>query len=1252
MNTSPARAKALGELIRKRIVLLDGAMGTLAQTLDLSEDDYRGKAFAGWPQPLKGNHDLLCLTQPHFVREIHDGYLKAGADILTTNSFTANAPSQADYGLEDRVADLNRASARIARESADEAQRRDGRPYFVAGSLGPTNRTASLSPRVEDPGYRATDFDRLAATYGIAARALLEGGADVLLVETVFDTLNAKAALYAIARVSDELRRPAPVIVSGTITDASGRTLSGQTVEAFYNSVRHASLTAIGLNCSLGAADLHPHMRELSRVAELPVSVHPNAGLPNELGEYTETPEEMAATLQAMAGEGLLNLAGGCCGTTPEHTRAMCKALDAFSPRKPPRPRPITRLAGLQPQNIDDDTGFVHVGERANVTGSAIFRRLIEADDYSAAVEVARRQVEAGANLLDVNMDEGLLDSEAAMRRYLNLLAAEPDISQVPVMVDSSRFEVLTVGLKCLQGKGVANSISLKNGEAEFLGQAREIRRLGAAVVVMAFDEQGQAESVEQRVAMAERSHHLLVHEAGFPPEDILFDLNIFAVATGLQEHDDYARAFIEAAREVRERLPGVHVSGGVSNLSFSFRGNNAVREAMHSVFLYHAIAAGMDFGIVNAGQLAVYEDIPERLRDTVEDVILNRLEGAGEKLLELAQEYQGQTAQQDESAAEWRGLPLAERLSYALVHGLDAHVVEDAEAARQASDRALDVIEGPLMDGMNTVGDLFATGRMFLPQVVKSARVMKKAVAHLVPFIEEEGSGVSSRGRLVVATVKGDVHDIGKNIVGVVLQCNGYEVIDLGVMTPCETILDTAVRENTDFIGLSGLITPSLNEMVHVAGEMQRRGMDLPLLIGGATTSPRHTALKIDPAYDGGVVYVKDASRAVGVLGELSGSGREAYLSDVARDMKRRREQPAGKRRREDLLSLAEARANRLDIDWDAEPPAEPARTGVIETLPPAPALPCCARRCGTSSRDVIETLSPTLAELYDYIDWRPFFAAWEMPGKFPQLLDDERMGRAARELWDDLHRTLIKPIKAREIPFASAGVAGIFPAASDGDDIVVFSDESREEEIGRIHGLREQRRMPPGKPNAALADFIAPQGAGGDWVGMFAVTAGGDLDKTIAKLGGGKSADDYDAIQLKALADRAAEAFAEFLHEKVRREFWGYAPEESLGNEDLIAERYRGIRPAPGYPGCPDHSEKALIWRLLDVEKRIGARLTESYAMWPAATVSGYYFAHARARYPNIGLIGEDQLADYARRKNISVDEARMWLAPNLAD
>ena len=1229
MNRPSARAEALGELIRRRIVFIDGAMGTLAQTLDLPEEEYRGREFADWPRALKGNHDLLCLTQPHFVREIHDSYLQAGADILTTNSFTANAPSQADYGLEDRVADINRASAKIARESADAAERRDGRPYFVAGSLGPTNRTASLSPRVEDPGFRATDFDRLAATYEIATRALLEGGADLLLIETIFDTLNAKAALYAIARAGDSLGRTLPVIVSGTITDASGRTLSGQTVEAFYNSIRHAPMTAIGLNCSLGATELHPHMRELSRVAELPVSVHPNAGLPNELGEYTETPEEMAATLESMAREGLLNLAGGCCGTTPEHVRMMREALAGISPRTPPRPPRMTRFAGLQPLNIDESTGFVHVGERTNVTGSAIFRRLIEADDYPAAVSVARQQVEAGANLLDVNMDEGLLDSEAAMRRYVNLLAAEPDISRAPLMIDSSRFEVLVAGLKCFQGKGVANSISLKNGEEEFLEQAREIRRLGAAVIVMAFDEKGQAESVEERVAVAERSYRLLVDEAGFPPEDIIFDLNIFAVATGIEEHDDYGRAFIEATRQVRERLPGVHASGGVSNLSFSFRGNNAVREAMHSVFLYHAIAGGMDFGIVNAGQLGVYEDIPERLRDTVEDVILNRSPGAGERLLQLAQEYQGQGGRQARDEEEWRALPLAERLSYALVHGLDAHVVEDTEAARRDSERALDVIEGPLMDGMNTVGDLFATGRMFLPQVVKSARVMKKAVAHLVPFIEQEGSGVSSRGRLVVATVKGDVHDIGKNIVGVVLQCNGYEVIDLGVMTPCEEILDTAVREKADYIGLSGLITPSLNEMVHVAGEMQRRGMDLPLLIGGATTSPRHTALKIDPAYESGVVYVKDASRAVGVLGELSGAGREAYLRGVASDLKRRREQPAGKRRREDLLSLEEARGNRIEIDWGAEPPVEPARAGVVETL------------------------SPTLEELRGYIDWQPFFAAWGLHGKFPQLLDDAQKGKAARELWEDLHASLIEPIKAGEIEFPAAGAAGIFPAVADGDDIVVFGDASRETELGRIHGLREQRRMPPGRPNASLADFVAPASAGGDWVGMFAVTAGGELDETIAKLDAGrKGSDDYGAIQLKALADRAAEAFAEFLHEKVRRELWGYAREEAFSNEELIAERYRGIRPAPGYPGCPDHSEKALIWRLLNVEERIGARLTESYAMWPAATVSGYYFAHPRSRYPNIGLIGDDQLADYARRKKITLDEARLWLAPNLAD
>ena len=963
-------------------------------------------------------------------------------------------------------------------------------------------------------------------------------------------------------------------------------------MEAFYNSIRHAPLTAIGLNCALGATELHPHVRELARIAELPVSVHPNAGLPNELGEYTESPREMAATLEAMAREGLLNLAGGCCGTTPEHLRVMREALAGLEPRKPPTLPQVTRLSGLEPVNIDASTGFIHVGERTNVTGSAVFRRLIEADDYAAAVQVARQQVDAGANLLDVNMDEGLLDSEAAMRRYINLLAAEPDISRAPIMIDSSRFEVLTEGLKCLQGKGVANSISLKNGEQEFLEQAREIRRLGAAVVVMAFDEQGQADSTEHRVALAERCHRLLVDEAGFPPEDIILDLNIFAVATGIEEHQDYGRAFIEAVRQVRERLPGVHASGGVSNLSFSFRGNNAVREAMHSVFLYHAIAAGMDFGIVNAGQLAVYEDIPERLRNTVEDVILNRHPGAGERLLELAQEYQGQSAQRRKDREEWRALPLSERLSYALVHGLDAFVVEDTEAARQASPRALDVIEGPLMDGMNKVGDLFQSGKMFLPQVVKSARVMKKAVGHLEPFIEQEGSGMSSRGRLVIATVKGDVHDIGKNIVGVVLQCNGYEVIDLGVMAPCEKILDTAVAEQADYVGLSGLITPSLNEMVHVAGEMQRRGLDLPLLIGGATTSPRHTALKIDPAYEGAVVYVKDASRAVGVLSKLSGSQREAYLREVASDLKRRREQPAGPRRRENLLSLEGARANRRQVDWQARPPAEPRRAGRIELL------------------------TPTFKELYGFIDWQPYYAAWGIHGKFPQLLEDPGKGEAARDLWNDLHESLIEPINAGELEFATAGVAGIFPAASSGDDIVVYADSAREEVLGRIHCLREQRRKPPGKPNSCLADFVAPNSAAPDWIGMFAVTAGGNVDEILARWRGkGKAPDDYLSIQLRALADRTVEAFAEYLHRRVRRELWGYAPEESLSNEDLIAERYQGIRPAPGYPGCPDHSEKALIWRLLEVEQRTGARLTESYAMWPPASVSGYYFAHPQA-------------------------------------
>ena len=1229
MNTPQARAEALGRLIPNRILFLDGAIGTLAQEFSLSENEYRGAEFADWPHALKGNHDLLCLTQPELVRGIHESYLEAGADILTTNSFTANAPSQADYGLEDRVAEINFAAARLAREAADAAGLRRGQPRFVAGCLGPTTRTASISPRVEDPGFRATDFDRLAATYEVAARALLEGGADVLLVETVFDTLNAKAALYAIAGLGEAMKRSLPVIVSGTITDASGRTLSGQTAEAFYNSIRHAPLMAIGLNCSLGATELHSHVVELARIADVPVSVHPNAGLPNELGEYVESPDAMAATLADMGREGLINLAGGCCGTTPEHIRAIRDALAEVAARKPATLPRTTRLSGLQPLNIDESTGFVHVGERTNVTGSAKFRRLIEAEDYTAAVQVARQQVEAGANVLDVNMDAGLLDSEAAMRRYINLLAAEPDISRTPVMVDSSRWEVLTAGLKCLQGKSVANSISLKNGEEEFLQQAREIRRLGAAVVVMAFDERGQADSVDRRVAVAERSYRLLVNEVGFPPEDVILDLNIFAVATGIEEHDDYGRAFIDATRRVRERLPGVHVSGGVSNLSFSFRGNDAVREAMHSVFLYHAVAAGMDFGIVNAGQLAVYEDIPERLRGTVEDVILNRHPGAGERLLALAQEYHGQSVQQPEDQGEWRALPLAERLRYALVHGVDTFVVEDTEAARQVSARALDVIEGPLMDAMNTVGDLFGSGKMFLPQVVKSARVMKKAVAHLVPFIEREGNGLPSRGRLVIATVKGDVHDIGKKIVSVVLQCNGYEVIDLGVMAPCDKILDTAVREHADYVGLSGLITPSLNEMVHVAGEMQRRGFELPLLIGGATTSPRHTALKIDPVYEGPVVYVKDASRAGRVLARLSGSEREAYLCEVASDLQRRRERPPGTRRRENLLGLEEARANRLRVDWQTAPPAEPASGGRIVTV------------------------TPTLEDLYDYIDWQPYFAVWSIHGKFPQLLEDAGKGQAARDLLRDLHASLIEPIQAAEIAFTTAGVAGMFPAASSGDDVLVYADSTRRKVLGRIHCLREQRRKPTGRPNPCLADFVAPESGPPDWIGMFAVTAGGNLDEVIERSGtGGKRLDDYGSIQLKALADRAAEAFAEYLHERVRRELWGYASDESLGNEELIAQRYRGIRPAPGYPGCPDHSEKALIWRLLDVERRTGARLTDSFAMWPPATVAGYYFAHPQARYPNVGLIGEDQLADYARRKGIPLDEARMWLAPNLAD
>ena len=1219
MSERHARLRAL---LRRRIAILDGALGTSVQALKLSEDDFRGERFADWPHELKGNNDLLSITQPARVAQIHDEFLAAGADIITTNTFNSTAPSQGDYGMEALVGELNLAAARLAREAADAAASRSGVPRFVAGALGPTNRTSSISPDVNDPGSRGITFDRLVDAYGTAAAALIRGGVDLLMVETVFDTLNAKAALYACRRLRDETGVSVPVMISGTITDASGRTLSGQTLEAFYNSVRHGDPLLVGLNCALGADELRPYVEELARISEFPLSVHPNAGLPNEFGEYDDTPEHMAEVLGEFAANGWVNLVGGCCGTTALHTRAIAEAVGKHPPRRLPDLPRITRLSGLEPVSIGPDSLFVNVGERTNVTGSARFRKLIEAQDYSEAVDVAREQVESGSQLIDVNMDEGMLDSEAAMERFLNLVAAEPDIARVPVMVDSSKWTVIQSGLKCLQGKGVVNSISLKEGEAPFLEQAREILRYGAAVIVMAFDEQGQADTVERKAAICRRSYDLLVDGIGFPPEDIIFDPNIFAVGTGIEAHDDYAVAFIEATRRIKSECPHALVSGGVSNVSFSFRGNNPVREAMHSTFLYHAIGAGMDMGIVNPGQLAVYEDIPADLREAAEDVILNRREDATERLVDAAGRVRAAGPRREEAAAEdWRGWPVAKRLEHALVHGIDRFVIDDTEAARQSAQRPLDVIEGPLMDGMNIVGDLFGAGKMFLPQVVKSARVMKKAVAHLVPYIEEEKTGAASRNKLVIATVKGDVHDIGKNIVGVVLQCNNFEVIDLGVMAPAEKILATAKAVGADLIGLSGLITPSLDEMVRVAGEMQRQGFSVPLLIGGATTSPAHTSVKIDPAYDGAVIYVKDASRSVNVAQTLMGEGSRDFTRRVAEEHAQRRSRHRVRQGPE--LTLSEARANKLTLDW-------------TEYRPPAP------HALGLHRFD-----DYPLTELVERIDWMPFFNAWEFRGRFPQILDDPTVGEACRALYADARRLLTRLIEERWL--SASGVAGFFPANARGDDIEVYADEAREQVRTRLYHLRQQRRKRADRHNDCLADFVAQRDTGiADYVGAFAVTAGIGLDECVARFEAAH--DDYSAIILRALADRLAEAFAERLHQRVRTEFWGYAADERLDNAALIAEAYRGIRPAPGYPACPDHTEKQTLWELLDVERNTGIRLTESFAMLPAAAVSGWYFSHPQARYFAVGKVGRDQVKDYAYRKGWTVAETERWLSPSL--
>jgi 5-methyltetrahydrofolate--homocysteine methyltransferase len=1222
-----ARSRAFLALLAERLVLLDGAMGTMIQRHALTEKHFRGERFAAWRRDVRGNNDLLTITQPQIISAIHREYLLAGADVISTNTFNSTAVSQADYGMESLVGELNVAAARLARQAADEVSAATGKQRFVAGALGPTSRTASLSPDVNDPGFRNITFDELVAGYSDATRALIEGGVDVILIETIFDTLNAKAALFAVRGVLDEIGADLAIIVSGTISDASGRTLSGQTTEAFWNSIRHARPAVVGLNCALGGKQLRPYVEELARIADTYVCAYPNAGLPNAFGEYDETAEQTAAILGEFAASGFVNMVGGCCGTTPEHIRAIARAVAGLPPRALPSIERACRLSGLEPLTIDANSLFVNVGERTNVTGSAKFRKLIEAGDYAAAVDIARQQVANGAQIIDVNMDEGMLDSQGVMAKFLSLIAGEPDIARVPVMIDSSKWSVIEAGLKCVQGKSIVNSISLKEGEEAFLAHARLCARYGAAVVVMAFDELGQADTIGRKVAICERAYGLLTERLGFAAEDIIFDPNIFAVATGIEEHNRYSLDFIEATAAIKQRMPAVHVSGGVSNVSFSFRGNEPVREAMHSVFLYHAIRAGLTMGIVNAGQLAIYEDIPPDLRERCEDVILARRADATERLLEIAQSFKGAAgAGKRGDDLEWRKLPVEQRLQHALVKGLDEFVLEDTEEARLQAKRPLDVIEGPLMDGMNVVGDLFGAGKMFLPQVVKSARVMKKAVSVLVPYIEQEKDGTSrSNGKVVMATVKGDVHDIGKNIVGVVLQCNNFEVVDLGVMASCEKILEAATREGANLIGLSGLITPSLDEMVHVAKEMQRLGYTQPLLIGGATTSPAHTAVKIDPQYQGAVIYVKDASRSVGVCQQLvTKSTRDAYIANTKAEHERRREQHRNKSVKTPQLSLPQARAKRLKIDWPAYTPPVPSYLGVraFDDYP--------------------------LGELLPYIDWMPFFNAWEFAGKFPDILRDPVVGEAASNLYEDANRMLKRLVEEKWL--RARAVVGFFPANSSGDDdIAVFTDETRESVKVRLHHLRQQKTKPQNQPQSCLADFVAPAGSGcADYLGAFAVTAGIGIEEHTARFEAAH--DDYSSILLKALADRLAEALAERLHERVRRELWGYAPREQLDGASLIDERYQGIRPAPGYPACPEHTEKATLWRLLDPERNAGIRLTESFAMFPTAAVSGFYFSHPQSHYFGVGQIDRDQVASYAQRKGWSLAEAERWLAPNL--
>ncbi len=1225
MNSS--RYQELETLLRSRIAILDGAMGTMIQDQNLDEAGYRGKGIELPECDQFGNNDLLSLTQPELIKDIHLAYLRAGADLIETNTFNSNAISQADYQTEALVYDLNYQSAVLARAAADQVTGEDEqRPRFVVGVLGPTNRTLSLSPDVNRPEFRATNFDELASAYLEAARGLIAGGSDILMLETIFDTLNAKAGLFALDALFKEVGQKFPIMVSGTITDASGRTLSGQTTEAFWASIRHANPLGVGLNCALGANDLRPYVQALSHRANQFTGVHPNAGLPNEFGGYDDTPDQMAEVLADFASQGWLNYVGGCCGTGPEHITAIAEAVAPFAARKP-RSNPTTMvLSGLEDFTVTAQTNFINVGERTNVTGSAKFKRLIMEGDYSEALDVARDQVENGAQIIDINMDDGLLDVPDAMQTFLRLVASEPDISRVPVMLDSSEWEVLELGLKELQGKGVVNSISLKEGEDAFRSQAETILRYGAAIVVMAFDETGQADTVERKFSICERAYKILVDEVGFPPEDIIFDPNIFAIGTGIAEHDDYGVAFIEATRQIKDKLPSALVSGGVSNVSFAFRGNNPVREAIHSVFLYHAIKAGMDMGIVNAGQLAVYDTLPDQLRERVEDVVLNRRSDATERLLDIAPEYAG-GEQAEATDAAWRSWPIHERLKHALVKGIDKHIDDDTELARLEAEQPLDVIEGPLMDGMNVVGDLFASGKMFLPQVVKSARVMKKAVAHLVPFIEAEKakSGRSSgpSATVIMATVKGDVHDIGKNIVGVVLRCNNVEVIDLGVMVPAEKILAAAQEHNADMIGLSGLITPSLHEMQRFAAEMARQSLSTPLLIGGATTSRVHTAIKIAPEYTGPIVWVKDASRAVGVVQKLASDQRDAYALEVQEEYTRVQAQRGQRTRGKNLISLRDARANPIDKDWQSYSPPTPT------SLEP------------THLTDV------PLSDIVPFIDWTPFFITWELKGKYPQILEHPEVGPQARELYRDAQDMLEKLIANKQL--TAKAVVQIWPANSDGDDIVVYADDTRTTERARFHCLRQQTEKSGQNANSCLADFVAPLASGkADYLGGFVVTAGLGADELARQFE--EQHDDYQSILVKALADRLAEALAEYMHHRVRTEIWGYARHEQLENADLIAEKYQGIRPAIGYPACPDHTEKNTLFDLLEAESRTGVSLTESCAMYPAASVSGWYFSHPDSRYFVVGPIGEDQLEDYAKRKSMSRKDAELWLASNI--